>query len=1704
MSVQPAGGTRASLERVIDALVQGGFKHRVRGDHVQAECCTHPDSNPSVSIDWRGGVVGIRCQGGCPTDGVVEGYGLRMADLWDEPKKPERDSGSSWRRRADSKAKKPSSKPGRLPKRVAARPKPEPVDQWEITQTYDYHWDDGSLAEQTVRRERTVVDPKSGELLREKAFYQRYADGDGGWLDKAPAGFLAPLLNQAAVRAACEAGQEWVWLDEGEKDAQNVEAASGQLATTNPSGASNLTAEQAAVFAGGRVRAIVDNDLAGYRRAAKVLEMVGPVAAELEIYAPAVDVKGADATDHLDEGNGLEQLVRLSEADIASRIALWTILDFVRKAEADAAEVDARVDLAAKKDTDVHMQAAARWAIQLGRHLRDAHRQLAKVDDVDRARAATAVETIRAQAEHAYEIADEEPDDLAAKVLRTLPASDDLAGADDDHGHRGGGGGGGATRAAFQKPIPMSRGLWCYELDEPRRGVYTYLDGGWERVAQFPYVRARIARRDGSGRRNGTDYLLSASPDGPGVLVGHIALSDGSWANELGMPMSRDRKIIDATATAISYHAMSLTEREAVPRVGEDGRVAIPVPDTLPAGYLQQAPVERDEAMRRWQTVIELCALSPRLGLVLGASAAAPFVQALYPMQRSHLVSMYGDARQGKTTAMRVAGAIWGDSVTPAGGVVESWNQSAISLIRDLGTRGCLPAFADEAGQADISGPAEWGRVIYDICEGAQRKTAKQRSADGVQRTRPWHGILFSTGNGRLTEGLGAGKYAGVGARVIDLETPLTTSAAHAEKIEELLVQLPAYGHAGTALLERFSAADVAGLIAKAEQAIGLPEEGNARTVAKHLQLHLAGAAMLDQIADTGTTLYTAALEAACDYMDAYAAPVHDADRLIELIRDAMAREPAMWPTESEYKQHREPFTPTGSDTDDIWGGHSNRPAALPVHGVNRSLSGVQADDGSCVWVFAEPWHEMCDASGVDETIALRELHKRDILLVTESRRRKGEWKTQKRFGDHSTGVYKLALPELEDDTTPTGRDSTPTGKAHDVERGQSVADAGSDVGGAPDPCWGSVGGDVGGVNNALTCNVGGVGGVGGETSRTSVRVGPSETENAAPTAERPSAATGADPAAADPTRPDLPGLRGGPRPPCIICGEPALSTHLGQPCHLAECADDADQLPDLTDPAEVPEPSAIQPAEQAEPDNGSAELVAVRNLAAAVADVDGLHLPDGQILPLPADLVSFDQLLDLAYTAGVGWRSKSVREGPQVWCTRALSAQVGALVEDLPELSEETDRALAEHGKNLAWLKPASDGGWSLTSASLGAWMNVKHPVRGRGRLVHLPYCTGYMELRMTGDDPDAATLARRLQAYAQLLGMPYRISPATTGIDLMHALRPRPREQRSSNRVTSVQRPVAMPPMMDDDEWRIQVDSETYFCRKPLASEAKSKYLHWYDRNGQYLSSTSRVYVGSDVDPVHHPDGTSIDPRRPGWIRVAAVEWEHRILPNPWVSGIKADKTFDERWMPTTFAEWLQELGYQLEVREAWIWEQSVAYLDPWYTTLRKAREAIEANRHENVDADMIQGDFKLTYSAGLGKLASRTLRDSTVEHLQAMYRPDWYSLVRGKSRANVQRVVRDTHEFSHGRSPVAVREDAVAYVSDDPDPMTAWPGDRNKVWDKDNPDQPNRRLGGLKPYKSALLADVIDLLPKQPPARTTDEILKRCTPADEWRVS
>ena len=280
-----------SLDVVRQALEDRGAYTRDRNPEAfMASCPLHDDDEPSLSVTWKarphrgGGAVLMHCfscQAGAVD--VAAALGLRMADLFDEPADPNSPRGG---RAPQIRRRPPAPRPTRNPTKK---------HPWKQVRVYTYTTTAGAPVLQVIRQECDC----DAKPARHKRFLQRYRHGRQ-WEWKKPEG-LAPVLYRARELAAADP-QDWVYLTEGEKDAETA-ATRGVIATTNPEGAGGFPAELADQLTGRRVAIVVDRDPAGYQRGLDLSALLASHASEITVLLPAVTAHKADLTDHVGAGH---------------------------------------------------------------------------------------------------------------------------------------------------------------------------------------------------------------------------------------------------------------------------------------------------------------------------------------------------------------------------------------------------------------------------------------------------------------------------------------------------------------------------------------------------------------------------------------------------------------------------------------------------------------------------------------------------------------------------------------------------------------------------------------------------------------------------------------------------------------------------------------------------------------------------------------------------------------------------------------------------------------------------------------------------------------------------------------------------------------------------------------------------------------------------------------------------------------------------------------------------------------------------------------------------------------------------------------------------------------------------------------------------------------------------------------------------------
>jgi hypothetical protein len=310
--------TGRAFDIVRDAIEASGALTRARGEHsLMASCPLHSDTNPSLSVTWRprrreaGGAVLLHCFS-CRAEAadIAAAIGLSMTDLFDAP--PTR--GAVYRRH--------TPRPRRtITPRSQQRRAPEVKHDWKWVRVYTYTTAAGLPVQQVIRQECRCKAPNEDPI--HKRFIQRYRDNNSRkWVWEKPANYI-PVLYRAVALANADPDQ-WVWLVEGEKDADTATRL-GQLATTNAQGSTSFPDELATQLAGRNIAIVIDRDDAGYTRALRLRDQLLPHARQIIYLLPATTNPKTDLTDHVQAGHwdgdqlfgglieiGAEQLVHLT------------------------------------------------------------------------------------------------------------------------------------------------------------------------------------------------------------------------------------------------------------------------------------------------------------------------------------------------------------------------------------------------------------------------------------------------------------------------------------------------------------------------------------------------------------------------------------------------------------------------------------------------------------------------------------------------------------------------------------------------------------------------------------------------------------------------------------------------------------------------------------------------------------------------------------------------------------------------------------------------------------------------------------------------------------------------------------------------------------------------------------------------------------------------------------------------------------------------------------------------------------------------------------------------------------------------------------------------------------------------------------------------------------------------------------------------
>ncbi|MFB8167544.1 helix-turn-helix domain-containing protein [Kitasatospora purpeofusca] len=524
-----------------------------------------------------------------------------------------------------------------------------------------------------------------------------------------------------------------------------------------------------------------------------------------------------------------------------------------------------------------------------------------------------------------------------------------------------------------------------------------------------------------------------------------------------------------------------------------------------------------------------------------------------------------------------------------------------------------------------------------------------------------------------------------------------------------------------------------------------------------------------------------------------------------------------------------------------------------------------------------------------------------------------------------------------------------------------------------------------------------------------------------------------------------------------------------------------------------------------------------------AVLDGDGTaHGVGGLVLPCPATTLA--QLATWALTEsglGAARLHRNGKDGdPLIVLTAQAAERFGlpATLDDNP-----TTRRSQRLPEDHKVVKALARSKWQLTRRGFGPWARIYRPVKdGRRQCVQLAILPWRaLDTRAWGNAATlpAPDLARVLGIYAQRVITP-RGSSATCGLELMTALRPPTRAVRDEATGGWVSGPnpgaltdvhEAAPPEVPAEHPAAQdwdggfLDEESYQWIRPVETLSEAEMLEPFavgiDINTAYLAAAARLSVGlSGPVHVHRP---SFDRKVPGsWlVDLSHIPTDPR-LPSPFTPTGRPPT--GPAWYATPTVAYAVELGFDVAPVEAYVREQSGAYLDPWHDRLREAYvttmaeagipvdkdtderaflAAMTAHRllkHAGHDLDtlrraltaeglghlaqmdddplaaacwrhhqiaMVLSAVKSTIKFGIGKLRERPqgLDYRPGDAWSALERPTWRPDIRAaviaKARVNMHRKMANIAK-ANGRYPLGVNNDCVVYASPGPGPLDFLP--------------------------------------------------------------
>lgn len=333
---------------------------------------------------------------------------------------------------------------------------------------------------------------------------------------------------------------------------------------------------------------------------------------------------------------------------------------------------------------------------------------------------------------------------------------------------------------------------------------------------------------------------------------------------------------------------------------------------------------------------------------------------------------------------------------------------------------------------------------------------------------------------------------------------------------------------------------------------------------------------------------------------------------------------------------------------------------------------------------------------------------------------------------------------------------------------------------------------------------------------------------------------------------------------------------------------------------------------------------------------------------------------------------------------------------------------------------------GWKKKDARAGA---------GDGRTCYV----GFAEHNERWDFEEITSPLLLLATLAYLedaFDMAMLYSPSNTGKRLMQ----RSNERERVKWIQPVKELATIPPV-------VNTSANDCVWKRPLTEqEAAQGFLVAYDKNSQYPASCTSVLLGVGLPAYVSRPQFDIKKLQPGvWhIKLSGNSTFNGLtLPHPVMGYGETIEPIIDTWAWSYTVKLCIELGYTVDIVEAWVWEEAHTTLRPWASETWASRSTLKTDteRYPNAQARQVAYErAKSIANHAIGLLATAPANPNWAGAYD-LYRPDWRELIRDNARYWMFR--RIMKYLDMGYSPVGCFVDCLYYVTSESNPETALAG-------------------------------------------------------------